>query len=246
MNQINKFFDNKNVRISVDNNNDIWFNGKDICQCLGISNHNNMFQKLDQEEKMIYSTKDSMGRYQDMIYINESGVYEVLFRSKHGKAKEFKKWLKNDVLPSIRQTGQFVMKDKKYYEEKIKKIQIDMYKDAYKFFDDLGDERYKSICLDNVKNVMSPLNTPLIEDKTRLISISERIYNDLQRKLNKNQHNQLITLGKLIKSYYYNLNGEDPIKCLKLCNGHQTRVFCYKLSDYEEWIDNQINIFFNF
>ena len=41
------------------------------------------------------------------IYINESGLYSLILRSKMDKAKEFKRWVTKEVLPSIRKTGKY-------------------------------------------------------------------------------------------------------------------------------------------
>ena len=42
-----------------------------------------------------------------MIYINESGLYSLIMRSNIDKAKDFKRWVTKEVLPSIRKTGQY-------------------------------------------------------------------------------------------------------------------------------------------
>lgn len=52
---------------------------------------------------------DGTDAYQTVntTFINESGVYSLIFSSKQERAKEFKHWVTSEVLPSIRKTGQY-------------------------------------------------------------------------------------------------------------------------------------------
>ena len=237
-------FENTNVRTNIIDDT-AWFCGKDVCQILGITKYRDMMQNLDDDERMTVST-DTLGGPQNMTFINESGVYECVFRSRHPEAKKFKKWIKTDVLPSIRKTGEYKLKDSEYYKTKGKQIEFNLFKDAHDFMKGLGEDRYASICLDNIKNLISETdNIKLIEDKTRLSSISERIYNDYKRKLTAQQHNELISLGRIIKKEYTTKNNKEPQKCLKYCNGQQSYINVYKISDFTDWIDTAIKEFYD-
>lgn len=55
------------------------------------------------------------------IFINESGLYSLIFNSKKEDAKKFKKWVTSEVLPSIRKTGEYKLKQQLY--EKTEKIE---------------------------------------------------------------------------------------------------------------------------
>lgn len=84
-----------------------WFVSKDVALSLGYSNPRKaIIDHVDAEDKMDGVTiRDSMGREQNPTLINESGIYSLILSSKLPKAKEFKRWVTNEVLPSIRKHG---------------------------------------------------------------------------------------------------------------------------------------------
>ena len=100
-----------------------WFIGNDVAEILGYSNTNKAIQMhVDAEDKFIRSERgpelgklfstvkemqEAMGR-QDNWFINESGVYSLIFGSKLPNAKRFKHWVTSEVLPAIRQTGGYI------------------------------------------------------------------------------------------------------------------------------------------
>ena len=55
---------------------------------------------------------DSMGRTQQMVVINESGLYDMIFESRLPKARDFRRWVTNEVIPSIRKTGAYSLHEK--------------------------------------------------------------------------------------------------------------------------------------
>ena len=86
-----------------------WFVGKDVAKALGYVNHRGALQKhVDDEDKQGYriSTHGS-----EATLINESGMYALIFGSKLDSAKQFKRWVTHDVLPSIRKTGSYSVQD---------------------------------------------------------------------------------------------------------------------------------------
>lgn len=85
-----------------------WFVGKDVATALGyakplgaISTH------VSEDDSLKRGLTDSLGRTQEAIFINESGLYALIFGSKLESAKKFKSWVTKDVLPSIRKTGSY-------------------------------------------------------------------------------------------------------------------------------------------
>ena len=61
---------------------------------------------VDDEDKTDGVTiRDAIGRNQKAVFINESGLYSLILSSKLPQAKAFKRWVTNEVLPQIRQTG---------------------------------------------------------------------------------------------------------------------------------------------
>ena len=92
--------------------NEPWFVGRDVTEALGYKNANDALNKrIDKDDKGVANC-DTLGGAQEMIIINESGLYSLIFSSKLESAKKFKYWVTSEVLPSIRKTGSFM--DKKY------------------------------------------------------------------------------------------------------------------------------------
>lgn len=92
-------------------NNEPWFVGKDVAEILGYSNTRKaLTDHVDDEDKLDGVTiRDSIGREQSPIFINESGLYSLILRSQLPAAKRFKRWVTSEVLPAIRRTGSYEM-----------------------------------------------------------------------------------------------------------------------------------------
>lgn len=88
-------------------NGEPWFVGKDVAEILGYSNSRKAIgDHVDDEDKTDGVTiRDSIGRVQNPIIINESGLYSLILSSKLPTAKQFKRWVTSEVLPAIRKTG---------------------------------------------------------------------------------------------------------------------------------------------
>lgn len=96
-------------------NGEPWFVGKDIATALGYGNTNEALKKHVMDEDKIMgsqnatpSIKDSLGRTQYPTWINESGLYSLIFGSKLESANRFKHWVTSEVLPSIRKHGAYM------------------------------------------------------------------------------------------------------------------------------------------
>ena len=86
-------------------NNEPWFIGKDVATALGYSNTRDaLMAHVEEEDKGVVKC-DTPGGKQDMVAVNESGLYALIFGSKLSDAKKFKQWVTTEVLPSIRKTG---------------------------------------------------------------------------------------------------------------------------------------------
>ncbi len=103
------------VRV-VERNGEPWFVGKDVATILGYQNQNrDIVRHVDEEDRFMSETQ-----YQNGIelgqrggwFINESGVYSLVFSSKLPKAKEFKHWVTSEVLPAIRKHGGYLTPNK--------------------------------------------------------------------------------------------------------------------------------------
>lgn len=91
-------------------NSEPYFVGKDVAVILGYSNTRKaLTDHVADEDKMDGVTiRDSIGREQNPIFINESGLYSLILSSKMPNAKKFKHWVTSEVLPSIRKNGGYI------------------------------------------------------------------------------------------------------------------------------------------
>ena len=107
-NKIIIILDNDNF-IILDNDNEIWFNAKQICISLKYSDPQKaIINNVDKEDKIQLKNMNinfEIKQQPDSIYMNETGLYSLLFSSRTKKAKKFIKWIKNDVLPLMRKSN---------------------------------------------------------------------------------------------------------------------------------------------
>jgi prophage antirepressor-like protein len=78
----------------------------DICEVLDHSNPSNAVKTLDDDE-FIKRTIHRSGQHRLMTFINESGLYHLIFTSQKEKAKAFRRWVTHELMPSIRKTGRY-------------------------------------------------------------------------------------------------------------------------------------------
>lgn len=101
MNELQTFkFENNEIR-TILKDNEPWFCLKDVCDILGIKNATDVVKRLDEDER----TRFNLGRQGETNFINESGLYNVVLRSDKPQAKQFRKWVTSEVLPTIRKHG---------------------------------------------------------------------------------------------------------------------------------------------
>lgn len=91
-----------------------WFVAADVCASLAIANTSlavngradRETDGLDEDEKGIATVNTPSGD-QEMLVVNESGLYALIFKSRKAEAKRFKKWVTAEVLPAIRKHGRY-------------------------------------------------------------------------------------------------------------------------------------------
>ena len=123
MNELQVFnFENNKVR-SLMLNNEPWFVGKDVAEVLGYSNINKaVSMHVDEYDKRVLDFKGfsqignasklwSGNDFSNKTIINESGLYSLVLSSKLPSAKKFKRWVTSEVLPALRKTGQYQVKE---------------------------------------------------------------------------------------------------------------------------------------
>lgn len=161
MNEVQIFENEKfgSVR-TVEINNEPWFVGADVATALGYSNARDaLANHVSEEDKNTVVIRDGIAGNPNKTIINESGLYSLIFGSKLDSAKEFKHWVTSEVLPSIRKTGSYTVKE----------VQRDSPLDKAKFLHEMAKDYsdipdYKQI-LDAyaVKEVVGTFALPLPE-----------------------------------------------------------------------------------
>ena len=110
-----KIFENSEfgqIRV-VDYNNKSYFIAKDVAEILGYATTEKMTRRLDDDEKANAPIWDiSNNQHRNQTVINESGLYNAILGSHKPEAKKFRKWVTNEVLPCIRETGGYIQKDR--------------------------------------------------------------------------------------------------------------------------------------
>lgn len=111
MNELQVFsFESNSVR-ALERDGQAWFVAKDAAKTLGYKNPRDAISKhVDEEDKEVAKC-DTLGGRQDIAIINESGLYSLVLSSKLPTAKKFKRWVTSEVLPALRKTGQYQVKE---------------------------------------------------------------------------------------------------------------------------------------
>lgn len=97
-------YEEQQVR-TIEKNSEPWFVGKDVADILGYTDTAQAVRKhIDDEDKGVVEMTTPGGK-QNMVIINESGLYSLILSSKLPTARAFKRWVTSEVLPAIRKTG---------------------------------------------------------------------------------------------------------------------------------------------
>lgn len=116
-------FEEHEIR-TVIRNGDPWFIASDVCKALDLSNPSKSVASLDDDEKQLFNGDSNLklgsagNGAQSMIIINESGLYTLILRCRDAVKQgtlpwRFRKWVTNEVLPSIRKTGRYQVEEKR-------------------------------------------------------------------------------------------------------------------------------------
>ncbi|MFP7313753.1 BRO family protein [Bacillus safensis] len=112
MNQLQQIFNYQNQEVrTVIQDGQPWFVAKDVAEILGYANTKDAISShVDEEDKTIIQ-RSEMTTFEipnrGLTVINESGLYSLILSSKMPDAKKFKRWVTSEILPTIRQTGQY-------------------------------------------------------------------------------------------------------------------------------------------
>ena len=125
MNHLPQVFNYEGAEIrTIVKNEEVWFVASDVCKILDLNTSlavngrdrkdkdGNVYRDggLDDDEKDI-AIVNTLGGPQEMLIVNEAGLYSLIWKSRKPEAKAFKRWVTHEVLPTIRKTGGYVSND---------------------------------------------------------------------------------------------------------------------------------------
>lgn len=154
----------------IEKDGEFFFIGKEVAEKLGYSNTRDALVRHIADEDKGVVKHDSLGGKQSFTIINESGLYSLILSSKLPQAKEFKRWVTKDVLPSIRKNGGYIKNQENLSKEEIlanavllannliaeKEKEIEDLEPKAKYFDELVDNNL----LTNFRNTAKELHIP--------------------------------------------------------------------------------------
>jgi len=103
------------LRVFVDTNGKTWIAGVDVAKALGFKNPSNAVKNHCRQSKTIKHRLNSRlnnGKY-DLIFIEETNFYRLVIKSTLPSAEKFQDWVVEEILPSLRETGQYSMVEEK-------------------------------------------------------------------------------------------------------------------------------------
>lgn len=177
-----KIFENPefgNVRVFIDKSNDPWFCLSDICKILEIKNSSDCKSRLDQRGIVLTDTP-TYNQYgtcvlQKITFINEKNLYKIIMRSDKSQAEPFQDWVCGEILPSIRKTGKYFIKEetlsisKEEYDLRMKEINVK----TAELFLEIGNRtsipEYKNVLNSYAANALAGkeiLALPEVDEKT--------------------------------------------------------------------------------
>ena len=105
-------------------NGEPWFVAVDVCRSLGMSDTGKAVGRLDNDEstRIEIDHPQSVGKTIEVIAVNEPGLYSLVLGSRKKEAREFKRWITHEVIPSIRRTGSYSMDIPKDYPSALRAL----------------------------------------------------------------------------------------------------------------------------
>ncbi|ERJ82174.1 BRO family protein, partial [Peptostreptococcaceae bacterium oral taxon 113 str. W5053] len=154
----------------IEKDGEFFFIGNEIAELLGYSNYRKAVMVHVDEEDKLRSQIGYAGQMREVTLINESGLYSLILSSKLPQAKEFKRWVTKDVLPSIRKNGGYIRNQENLSKEEIlanavllannliaeKEKVIEDLEPKAKYFDELVNNHL----LTNFRNTAKELHIP--------------------------------------------------------------------------------------
>ncbi len=200
-----QIFENKNFgKLTViEKDGEFFFIGNEIAELLGYSNYRKAVMVHVEEEDKLRSQIGYAGQMREVTLINESGLYSLILSSKLPQAKEFKRWVTTEVLPSIRRNGGYLKNQENMSNDEIlanavllansliaeKEKIIEELEPKAKYFDELVDNNL----LTNFRNTAKELHIP------------QKVFIDFlidKKLIYRDKKNRLLPYSKNNKGYF--------------------------------------------
>ena len=187
----------------MEKDGEFFFIGKEVAEKLGYANTRDaLVRHVDTDDKADVVFHDGRQR-RNMVSINESGLYSLILSSKLPQAKDFKRWITTEVMPSIRKNGGYLKNQEKMSNEEILANAVllanHLIAEKEKIIEDLEpkakyfDELVNNYLLTNFRNTSKELHIPQKVFIQFLID-KELIYRD--------KKNRLLPYAKNNKGYF--------------------------------------------
>ena len=188
----------------MEKDGEFFFIGKEVAEKLGYARGRKaVLDHVDAEDRDEVPFQDAIGRMQKTSIINESGLYSLILSSKLPQAKDFKRWITTEVLPSIRKNGGYLKNQEHMSNEEILANAVllanNLIAEKEKIIEDLEpkakyfDELVNNNLLTNFRNTAKELHIPQKVFIQFLIE-KELIYRD--------KKNRLLPYAKNNKGYF--------------------------------------------
>lgn len=141
-------FSELDIRTATDEHGEVWFCAKDVCAALDIAWSSMTLENMPENWFMVINLITIKGE-RDAYFINEAGLYHLIFRSNKPKAKEFANWVCETVLPEIRRTGFFgtiSIKDQINISKQIESISLQIINTQNAFRRKLLQDQLRRLC----------------------------------------------------------------------------------------------------
>lgn len=242
-----------NIRV-VNINNEPWFVGNDVAHILGYGNpRQGIASHVEDDDKGVQKLDTPSGK-QNVTIINESGLYSLILSSKLPRAKEFKHWVTSEVLPSIRKTGSYTVKESEVQKQRATTMLMNARTRQaglwLKIAQNTGVTEYKEICNAYAANTLADKEVfalPQVEQKTYTATeVGEQLGISAHRVGTIAKQNNLKTeqygkwfydkskySAKQVETFRYNEAGVEAIRTALSNSGNSGKII-----GYEDYIDN--------
>jgi prophage antirepressor-like protein len=137
-----------------------WFVVKDVCEILELGNPSQAISRLDDDERDTLILNEGTSGNPIVAIVNEPGLYSLVLGSRKPEAKQFKRWITHEVLPTIRQTGTYSTKPMSTEDMII--LQAQSVKELKAEVHDLREQQgYQMERLEDVKRGLVDVNEPI-------------------------------------------------------------------------------------